>query len=668
MIEDINCGQLFQRRSDWQEKAFNELKEDLTATKDNRFLKYQDENETYLVMICGKSQIGKSTLILKMIGIRDENFNDVYDTLRAGSPQGNSSTVTAIIYAKSATDKYALAFAKLDEPMPEKKYYDAKEMARALQQVRQDVESGQRTSTDEILFIDIPRSFFMEESAVGSIRIIDMPGVQSANDRERPHVENLMNAYLPFSQVCIVACNAADIQSLGSMELPGKVSWQNRPERFIVVSTGSYSAENIRSYFRTKRAAREKDFHEYIDEIYARTLKNVLGENTQMELFPVDLGQSLDTMQKSLDEEDAAEVKETVESTLQALRTSITAREGQRFRAAIEDLKSRVDSYESDRLEETERKIREKEGEIRRADVRFRKARDDCKELEKDDMISTLDRKIKQLEWAKSQLEDQTANFRSAGDKLNSIAEDTINQEQLYRDKSDGRYLKDQRCSEKEALADRKVLAAVLRGLKEEVDLYWKTVCETFAQAELAEPAKTDLPILDILEQSRETYYPKYYPGGFFLKVKCTDLERFNCEMAVNVQEMLQSGCCNKWCDEIETELSNLKNQKREQMNLYNKKKSIRDKSLNEQIAPKMQLEALKKQKAAIEMIRQEDSKRLARYLKVAQRHYLQQRDEIVAQMEQSVSGEEKMKLFLLLALTEQDFENLRRTSDGHKS
>ena len=55
MIEDINCGQLFQRRSDWQEKAFNELKEDLTATKDNRFLKYQDENETYLVMICGKS-------------------------------------------------------------------------------------------------------------------------------------------------------------------------------------------------------------------------------------------------------------------------------------------------------------------------------------------------------------------------------------------------------------------------------------------------------------------------------------------------------------------------------------------------------------------------------------------------------------------------------------
>ena len=138
--------------------------------------------------------------------------------------------------------------------------------------------------------------------------------------------------------------------------------------------------------------------------------------------------------------------------------------------------------------------------------------------------------------------------------------------------------------------------------------------------------------------------------------------------MAVSAQEMLQSCCCDKWCAKIETELSDLKNRKREQMNLYNKKKSIRDKSLDEQIALKMQLEALKKQKAAIEAIRQEDSKRLARYLKVAQRHYLQQHDEIVAQMEQCVSGEEKMKLFLLLALTEQDFENLRRTSDGHKS
>ena len=141
-----------------------------------------------------------------------------------------------------------------------------------------------------------------------------------------------------------------------------------------------------------------------------------------------------------------------------------------------------------------------------------------------------------------------------------------------------------------------------------------------------------------------------------------TDNEAANQANQTMLQEM------EKTQQEIETELSDLKNRKREQMNLYNKKKSIRDKSLDEQIAPKMQLEALKKQKAAIEAIRQEDSKRLARYLKVAQRHYLQQRDEIVAQMEQCVSGEEKMKLFLLLALTEQDFENLRRTSDGHKS
>ena len=51
MTESVSCGQLFARRSEWQEKAFNELKDKLTATRDNRLLKYQDEDETFLVMI-----------------------------------------------------------------------------------------------------------------------------------------------------------------------------------------------------------------------------------------------------------------------------------------------------------------------------------------------------------------------------------------------------------------------------------------------------------------------------------------------------------------------------------------------------------------------------------------------------------------------------------------
>ena len=83
---------------------------------------------------------------------------------------------------------------------------------------------------------------------------------------------------------------------------------------------------------------------------------------------------------------------------------------------------------------------------------------------------------------------------------------------------------------------------------------------------------------------------------------------------------------------------------------------------------PRIRLDALEKQKAAIEAIRKKDQEKLNQYLEVAKRYYLLQRDAIVQQMEQSASAEEKMKLFLLLALTERDYESLRRTDDGRKS
>ena len=658
MTESVSCGQLFARRSEWQENAFNELKRELTATQDNRFLKYQDEDETFLVMICGKSQIGKTTLILKLIGIRDgdDYFGEVYATLRAGAEQGNSSTATAIIYAKSATDQYALTFARLNEQAPKKEYYDKDGMIEALQKVRRDVNEGRRVGAEQILFIDIPRKFFTEDAAVGSIRIMDMPGVQSRQAAEWSHVENLMDVYLPFSQVCIVACNAADIQSLGSMELPGDAVWQNRPERFMVVSTSSYSAESIRNHFETPRNARKEDFRTCLNREYAKSFKEVLGENTRMELFPVDLGQSLGTTLKNLDIEDAAEVKAVLENTLQALRTSIVSREGRRFHAAIEDLRSRVDTYGNDRLAGIEQEIGENKGRLKRAENRFKKAKGDCEKFENDETVSVLEEKIKKLDRAECELITLMNDFAIA-DKLNEAA---FKDKDLYKDKSDVCYLKKDR--------ERKVLGAVLAKLKGTLDQYWESVTSIYGQVELQTPNKSDLPVSKILEWAQSTYAPRYYPGGLFLKVTCADLERFNRDMAAGVQGILQRECCGKWCGKIDTERSALKSQREVLLAQYKHNMAVRDKSLKEQDMPRKRLDALKKQKAAIEAIREKDKEKLNQYLEVAKHYYLLQRDAIVLQMEQCASAEEKMKLFLLLALMERDYESLRRTDNGRKS
>lgn len=80
-------------------------------------MQYDGMQESYLVVVYGPSQIGKTSLILKLIGIRDDNdcFQKVSQTLRTKEiTRGNSSTSTAIIYARSDTEQYALAVE--DEP------------------------------------------------------------------------------------------------------------------------------------------------------------------------------------------------------------------------------------------------------------------------------------------------------------------------------------------------------------------------------------------------------------------------------------------------------------------------------------------------------------------------------------------------------------------------
>lgn len=247
--------ELFQQKDLWQENAFNKIKESLLSVRDNPLLRYDTMRKKYLVVIYGKSQIGKSTLILNMIGIRDKCFPLVYKTLRAKVPKGNSSTSTAIIYSKSDTEDYGLAVAPLNGQIPEKQSYTADELSQKLEEMRSRVEQN-KEADDLILFIDIPRSFFVEDPTAEDIMVMDMPGVESRNQKEKNHVEALMRRYIPIAQVCIVACSANKIQSLEDTELPGELRWREMPEQYVVVTTSSYSQGTIKDYFRKPATAR----------------------------------------------------------------------------------------------------------------------------------------------------------------------------------------------------------------------------------------------------------------------------------------------------------------------------------------------------------------------------------------------------------------------------
>ena len=81
-------------RETWQNNTIEEIKKKVIYKP--KSLKNSRVGEK-LVAIYGPPQIGKTTLILCLIGIAPEFQKKVYNDIRAGVPRGNSSTSTAII-------------------------------------------------------------------------------------------------------------------------------------------------------------------------------------------------------------------------------------------------------------------------------------------------------------------------------------------------------------------------------------------------------------------------------------------------------------------------------------------------------------------------------------------------------------------------------------------
>lgn len=78
-------------RETWQNNTIEEIKKKVIYKP--KSLKNSRVGEK-LVAIYGPPQIGKTTLILCLIGIAPEFQKKVYNDIRAGVPRGNSSTST----------------------------------------------------------------------------------------------------------------------------------------------------------------------------------------------------------------------------------------------------------------------------------------------------------------------------------------------------------------------------------------------------------------------------------------------------------------------------------------------------------------------------------------------------------------------------------------------
>lgn len=356
-------------REDWQEETFERIKRNLVSYHWNP--QFKNASDHPIVTIYSEPQIGKTTLILTMIGLKEDQIQNVYDTLRGGIQKGNSSTATATIYQKSANDCYGFSATSIEDVADFKEqieYCEEIEVQHKIEEIRKSVENDQ-ADEGEIQHIYIPAKYFKDEEEAEALTIIDMPGVRSRNNKEEAHVKKLMAKYIPLASVCIMACNAMQFVGMQSEKLPNQVNWKMRDDKFIIVTTKSYIADTTKSYFKQDRSQRKQTFYDYIKESTEQLFKDgqFLPQNSKMEIYPLDLGESFHKLCENeiKDKEDVEELKEARNRLLRELRASILNHKGNKLKAAVKELRESVSQYGKEEENKICREIQRLENIIR---------------------------------------------------------------------------------------------------------------------------------------------------------------------------------------------------------------------------------------------------------------------------------------------------------------
>jgi len=263
--------ELHHKRLDWAHKAYKAFMDSLDARVRACFA---DSGTEASVALFGRTQVGKTTLLLNVLGIDEQYLPQVSLVLRGGRGAGQSSTATAMQYHRAADDNWHLRIS------PQQISVGERQVIEALAQLRTRVESGGSLPNDPVE-IGIPRKYFSAQSdARPQVRILDLPGDNPKDAQEARHVRLIASRYLPMADLILIVGKLDDLSFLNpkAFTLPGISDWRYTPNRFRVITTFSFSLQS------------EKEWAKRQPDIDAERVRAHVME--QIETHKIDLGSS----------------------------------------------------------------------------------------------------------------------------------------------------------------------------------------------------------------------------------------------------------------------------------------------------------------------------------------------------------------------------------------
>ena len=170
------------------------------------------------VIVYGATQMGKTTMIMNLINIKEERKAELSSALRGNAAQGNSATSTPIIYNRWDKDSFGIA---TGDEMNEREgtlneYVSIEQFTSAISSINQyqRTTAQAESNADSVRYYYLPNNFFAEKESVQDIQIIDLPGFGEKNANMYGKAEAIIQHLRDFVAGAVVVIKADKIVNL----------------------------------------------------------------------------------------------------------------------------------------------------------------------------------------------------------------------------------------------------------------------------------------------------------------------------------------------------------------------------------------------------------------------------------------------------------------------
>lgn len=287
-------------RYDWAKTAHT----DFMRNVDKQYYQSTETKEQIYIAIYGPSQVGKTSLLLELLGVSSEYYSTVEEALRGKQIYGNSATATVIRYKVSNDNHWEILSRNKDLYFKSEDnaiHSEDEQVASMLSQIRSEMHlKGRYFHIDEIQ-LSIPMRYINKNKLTNKdVIIYDLPGVHAKNKNERDFVSKIIKDRLIFSDMVLMVTtidNMGKIIHKENLIFDELHNWHLNPIKFKVIFTRFYSdyssIEKCKKIFEYKNKITQPDIRSYINN-EINTHDNEW--NVMEQIYALDVGKSWQSM------------------------------------------------------------------------------------------------------------------------------------------------------------------------------------------------------------------------------------------------------------------------------------------------------------------------------------------------------------------------------------